>query len=112
MTEAISTPSEAAPAHSEVAVVWRSPNTTKAPRSSIPTERRLDVRRATVTALIVQLRGEEGGEVSNEEQMAQVIERQRVELEDERKMTFELEMELNLLERQLSGSHASCSGAD
>jgi serine/threonine-protein kinase OSR1/STK39 len=75
-------------------------------------KRTLDVRRATVTAQIVQLRGEEGGEVSNEEQMAQVIERQRVELEDERKMTFELEMELNLLERQLSGSHASCSGAD
>jgi hypothetical protein len=38
MTEAISTPSAAAPAHSEVAVMWRSPNTTKAPRSSIPTE--------------------------------------------------------------------------
>jgi uncharacterized protein involved in exopolysaccharide biosynthesis len=75
-------------------------------------KRRLDVQRATVSALIVQLRGEEGGEVSNEEQMAQVIERQGAELEDERKMTFELEMELNLLERQLSGSHASCSGAD
>jgi hypothetical protein len=38
MTEAISTPSAAAPAHSEVAVMWKSPNTTKAPRSSIPTE--------------------------------------------------------------------------
>ena len=38
MTEAISTPSTGAPAHSEVAVLWRSPNTTKAPRCSIPTE--------------------------------------------------------------------------
>ena len=36
---------------------------------------------------------EEGEEVSNEEQMAQVIERQRVELENERKRRFELENE-------------------
>ncbi|XP_059446751.1 serine/threonine-protein kinase BLUS1-like [Corylus avellana] len=73
-------------------------------------KRRLDERWSTVSTMIVQWLGEEGGEVSNEEQMAQVIERQRVELENERKRTLELEMELNLLERQISGSYASCSG--
>ncbi|XP_059446749.1 serine/threonine-protein kinase BLUS1-like [Corylus avellana] len=73
-------------------------------------KRTLDLRRAALTTLIVDLRGEEGGEMSNEEQMAQVIESQRVELENERKRTLELEMELNLLERQISGSYASCSG--
>ncbi|KAE8039259.1 hypothetical protein FH972_011687 [Carpinus fangiana] len=35
--------------------------------------------------------------------MAQVIERQRVELGNERKRRFELEMELNFLKLQISG---------
>jgi serine/threonine-protein kinase OSR1/STK39 len=70
-------------------------------------KRRLDERRAKVTALIVELRGEEGGEMSTEEQMAQVIDRQSVELENERKRTFELVMELNVLKIQISGSYAA-----
>ncbi|KAE8076149.1 hypothetical protein FH972_014814 [Carpinus fangiana] len=70
----------------------------------VETRRSLDVQRATVTALMVQLCGEEGGELSNEEKMAQVIERQRAELENERKSRLELEMELLTLRLQ-AGSY-------
>ncbi|KAE8076150.1 hypothetical protein FH972_014815 [Carpinus fangiana] len=78
----------------------------------VPLMRRLDVHRATVTSLMVQWRGEEGGEVSNEEQIAQVIERQSDELEKERKSRLELEKELHDLKLQ-AGSYDDLScGAD
>ena len=46
-----------------------------------------------------------GGEVINrEDQLVQLIERQRLELENERQKNFELEMELEFLKIQISGA--------
>jgi serine/threonine-protein kinase OSR1/STK39 len=76
----------------------------------------LDVQSATVSNLIVQLRGEEGQEVSKEKQLAQVIELQRVELENERKKNFEMDMELRFLKLQITRAYGSggstSTGAD
>ncbi|XP_059441075.1 serine/threonine-protein kinase BLUS1-like [Corylus avellana] len=69
-------------------------------------KRSLDLQR-TVSDLIGSglLREEEGGEMSKEEQMAQLIEWQRAELENERNRKLELEMELSFLKLQFSASH-------
>ncbi|XP_059441072.1 serine/threonine-protein kinase BLUS1-like [Corylus avellana] len=73
----------------------------------------LDVQRAWVSDLIAELRGEKGGELSNEEQMAQLIEWQRAELENERKKKSKLEVALSLLKLKISDSHdTGASAAD
>jgi serine/threonine-protein kinase OSR1/STK39 len=76
----------------------------------------LDVQSATVSNLIVQLCGEEGREVSKEKQLAQVIELLRVELENERKKNFEMDMELRFLKLQITRAYGSggstSTGAD
>jgi serine/threonine-protein kinase OSR1/STK39 len=70
-------------------------------------KRSLDLQRASVNDLIVQLRGKEGGELSNEEeQMAQLIEWQRAELKNEREKKLKLEVELSRLKLQISNSHS------
>ncbi|KAH7858038.1 hypothetical protein Vadar_019387 [Vaccinium darrowii] len=62
----------------------------------------LDVQRQNVRNLIVLLGGGESLEVSREEQLMQVIDGLKVELEREQKKRFELEMELEFLKLQLS----------
>ncbi|KAH0993830.1 hypothetical protein GBA52_005313 [Prunus armeniaca] len=67
----------------------------------------LDEQRQNVMKLLSVLRGVEAWELSREEQMGQVIERLRVELENERGRNFQLEMELEFLRIQVSGAHSS-----
>ncbi|KAJ7954753.1 Protein kinase [Quillaja saponaria] len=64
----------------------------------------LDDQREKVVSMIRMFQGEEGGEVSKEEQMGQVIDELRKELEIERQRNFEMEMELEFLKLQISGA--------
>lgn len=61
----------------------------------------LDAQRQSVRNMIVFLGGGEGVDVNREEQLMQVIENLKGELEREKKKRFELEMELELLKLQL-----------
>ncbi|XP_059650911.1 serine/threonine-protein kinase BLUS1 [Cornus florida] len=61
----------------------------------------LDDQRKQVMNMIGLFRGEESVEVSREEEMMQMMERLRMELENERKKNFELKMELEFLKLQL-----------
>jgi len=63
----------------------------------------LDEQRETVNNLIEL-------EMNREEEMAQVIERLRVETENERKWSLELETDLEDFKLQASGAYGSCGG--
>ncbi|XP_058200565.1 serine/threonine-protein kinase BLUS1 [Rhododendron vialii] len=62
----------------------------------------LDAQRQSVRNMIVFLGGGESVDLNREEQLAQVIENLKGELEREKKKRFELEMELEFLKLQLS----------
>lgn len=62
--------------------------------------RSLDEQRQQVSNMIVLL----GGEISREDQLMQIVERLKMELETERRKNFELEMELEFLKLQISGA--------
>ncbi|KAA8548773.1 hypothetical protein F0562_000457 [Nyssa sinensis] len=64
----------------------------------------LENQKQNVSYMIGLLHGEESVEASREEQLMQVIEKLRSELENEKKKKFELEMELENLKLQLSNA--------
>ncbi|KAJ4722630.1 Protein kinase [Melia azedarach] len=63
----------------------------------------LDEQRQQVSNMIALL----GGEVSREDQLLQIIERMRMELENEKRKNFELETEVEFLKLQISGAYNS-----
>lgn len=65
--------------------------------------RSLDEERQQVSNMIALL----GGEISREDQLMQIVERLKMELETERRKNFELEMELEFLKHQISGADNS-----
>lgn len=65
--------------------------------------RSLDEQKKKVTDLIVLMGGEEAGEMSRDDHVAQLIERLKMELEIEKQKNFQLEMELEFLRLQLDG---------
>lgn len=62
----------------------------------------LDDQRQKVGQIIALVRGEETVETNREDQLMQVIEKLRVELENEKKKRFDVEMELEFLKLQLT----------
>ncbi|KAB1219132.1 Serine/threonine-protein kinase BLUS1 [Morella rubra] len=73
----------------------------------------LDDQRAKVSQMISMVSGEAvSGEVSREEQMAQLIQKLTAELENERKKSFELELELEMIKFRAEGYDDSGSTAD
>ncbi|CAB4292224.1 unnamed protein product [Prunus armeniaca] len=67
----------------------------------------LDEQRQKILTLYGVLRRAESRQVIREQQVGQVIERLRVELENERERNFQLDMELEILRIQISGAYSS-----
>ncbi|KAH0993846.1 hypothetical protein GBA52_005329 [Prunus armeniaca] len=67
----------------------------------------LDEQRQKILTLYGVLRRAESRQVIREQQVGQVVERLRVELENERERNFQLDMELEILRIQISGAYSS-----
>ncbi|PIN15570.1 Ste20-like serine/threonine protein kinase [Handroanthus impetiginosus] len=62
----------------------------------------LDYQRQQVGQMIALIRGEEAAETNREDQLMEMIEKLRMELENEKKKRFDVEMELEFLKMRLS----------